>query len=210
MFKNKKKGFSDQLTSEDHSVTVVSWKDNQVLYFVSNSDTKSPQVQVQRYCSIEKDVVMVNQPLCINKYNKSMGGVDRADQNIAQYRINLRSNKWWWALFAWVPDVALQNAWILYKQNKLPEDPKLDLLGFRREVVRTYIRKYKSNRPLGSTTLKRKRVSSDIRFDGIGHYRSSSPTTRRCGLCGKSCRIMCRKCDKGLHASCFNNYHGVN
>ena len=42
-----------------------------------------------------------------------MGGVDRMDQNISYYRISIRSKKWWVAFFMFMPDVAIQNAWLL-------------------------------------------------------------------------------------------------
>ena len=67
-----------------------------------------------------------------------MGGVDRADQNISSYRIAIRSNKWWGALFSWVPDMIMQNAWILYKRFKSPTDPNHDLLSFRREFFKIF------------------------------------------------------------------------
>jgi len=44
-----------------------------------------------------------------------MGGVDRCDQNVSTCRISTRCKKWWWALFVWIPDMILQNCWILYR-----------------------------------------------------------------------------------------------
>ena len=90
----------EQQTAVDNSATIVGWKDNKVVYFTSNCDGKSPEIQVERYCRDSKARVMVKQPQCIYKYNKSMGGVYRADQNVSSYRIAIRSNKWWWALFS--------------------------------------------------------------------------------------------------------------
>ena len=37
----------------------------------------------------------IEQPNIINQYNMSMWGVDRMDQNISAYMINLRTNKCW-------------------------------------------------------------------------------------------------------------------
>ena len=59
------------------------------------------------------------------------GGFDRADQNIATYLISIRIKKWWWPLFVWVPDMIMQNAWLLYRANKGADDPCVDLLQFR-------------------------------------------------------------------------------
>ena len=116
------RGYADQRTARDDSVTVVSWKDNKIVYFVSNCEKRQPEVQVERYCRDQKKRVLVKQPQSINKYNKAMGGVDRADQNISSYRIGIRSKKWWLPLFAWIPDMVMQNAWILYKKYKGKND----------------------------------------------------------------------------------------
>ena len=75
------------------------------------------------------------------------GGVDRADQNIATYRISIRIKKWWWPLFVWVPDMIMQNAWLLYRAHKGEDDPYVDLLQFRREIVNVYLAKYSKQTP---------------------------------------------------------------
>ena len=40
-----------------------------------------------------------------------MGGIDRMDQNISAYMINLRREKLWWPLFRFVVDVAVNNGY---------------------------------------------------------------------------------------------------
>jgi len=44
----------------------------------------------------------VTQAASIHDYNQGMGGVDRMDQNISQYRIQIRSKKLWWP---YIPEV---------------------------------------------------------------------------------------------------------
>jgi len=46
-----------------------------------------------------------------------MGGVDRLDKNIAQYRIGIRSRKWYWPIIAYLLQTAMHNAWILYRDS---------------------------------------------------------------------------------------------
>jgi Transposase IS4 len=65
---------------------------------------------VKRWSKAAGTMIDVPQPHLINKYNKNMGGVDRMDQNIGAYRISIRSQKWQWPLFAYLLDVAMQNA----------------------------------------------------------------------------------------------------
>ena len=82
----EKRGAIAQETAIDNCTTVMAWKDNKVVLFASNCDGSSPEHKVERFCRDEKKRVLVKQPKAIEKYNASMGGVDRADQNIASYR----------------------------------------------------------------------------------------------------------------------------
>ena len=118
--------------------------------------------------------------------------------------------------FAWVPDMAVQNAWLLYRTYKTTDDPELDLLAFRREIESVYLAKYKTELELETkNTQKRKRkaqltssVPVDIRCDMVGHFQEYMDRNR-CALCNKSTQRCCIKCDKGLRNKCFNEFHGL-
>ncbi|KAG5867194.1 hypothetical protein JTB14_031963 [Gonioctena quinquepunctata] len=100
-----------------------------------------------------------------------MGGTDLMEENIARWRISLRGKKWWWCLFIWLLDAAIQNAWVLNKQS----GNKIAQLNFRREIVKTYFKKYKNppkgkGRPSASKSSRSfSRVGDDVRYDNIGH-----------------------------------------
>ena len=80
--------------------------------------------------------VEIDQPNAISFYNKTMGGVARMDQNIGAYMINIHNKKWWWLLFRFCVDLDVNNAFQLYRLQPLNQGQKrLDLLGFRREIV---------------------------------------------------------------------------
>ena len=140
-----------------------------------------------------KKKVSVSQPKIISAYNKDMGGVDRADQNIANYRISIRSKKWWWPLFIWPIDMVISNAWVLYRQNKKQDQESMSLLAFRREIATILLLKFRylgkatrSERPRGQFVSASKRVKVDIRFDHVDHYQSKMDTQKRCGVCKKT------------------------
>ncbi|KAJ8334020.1 hypothetical protein SKAU_G00413390 [Synaphobranchus kaupii] len=63
----------------------------------------------------------IQKPLCIEEYNRYMGGVDRADQLCSYYDFKHRSMKWYQRYYHHVKEVALVNAYILFKEsgNKL-------------------------------------------------------------------------------------------
>lgn len=76
-----------------------------------------PDLKVLRYSAKEKQFVSIDQPALIKRYNNHMGGVDRMDQNVAAYRINVRTKKWWCPMFAFIIDVMAQNSWIFHRQT---------------------------------------------------------------------------------------------
>ena len=81
-----------------------------------------------------------------------MGGVDHMDQNISVYMINLRPKQWRWPLFRFVIDVAVSNAYQIYRPPHLnPGKYRLDVLGFRRAIVDAHYHLYRKGLP--STTL---------------------------------------------------------
>jgi len=88
----------------------------------------------------EKKTIQVKRPLSIGQYNQYMGGTDLMDKNQNRYRISLCGKKWWWCLFTWLIDVALQNAWILHKKSGVI----LSQLEFRLDIVQTYLITYRN------------------------------------------------------------------
>ena len=110
----KSRGFYEQFIDEQNTLTMVEWNDNRCVFVVSNCLSAAPTSTVSRYCRKEKKKISVDQPQLIKIYNKKMGGIDRCDQNISTYCISIKSKKWWWALFAGIPDMVMQNFWLLY------------------------------------------------------------------------------------------------
>ena len=130
---NKEKcGSSDVVTDVSVNITTVSWKDNNVVNTIFTFTSKQAIQLVKRYCHHEKRRVNIEQPNIIKQYNMSMRGIDRMDQNISAYMINLRTKKWWRPLFRFVVDVTVNNAHQIYRQCHLnPGEYILDALGFR-------------------------------------------------------------------------------
>ena len=119
---------------------------------ISTFTGKQPTQQPKRFCYCEKQRVNVEQPNIINQYNTSTGGVDRMDQNTLAYMINLHPKEWWWPLFRFVADVAVNNAYQMYRQSHLHHaEYRLDALGFRWTIVDAYYHLYRKSLP--STTL---------------------------------------------------------
>ena len=210
--KKADRGTYDYRLDSTTGIIVTRWNDNSVVTLASNCHGIAPLGTAKRWSRTERKFVDISQPYVIDRYNRHMGGVDRMDQNISTYRISIRSKKWWWALFAYLLDVAMQNAWILYRHTAAATQRPLDQLDFRRDICTVYYKRYSGERasigrPLGRPKAIKGRVPSDIRTDGINHFLESSGTQRRCGVCGLKTRRICRKCDIGLHQECLASFH---
>lgn len=81
------RGLSHQVSSKD--ILVVQWKDNKVVSVASNFDTSANKT-APRYCRLTKSKINVPQPGLIYNYNRGMGGVDKLDNMVANYRTRIR------------------------------------------------------------------------------------------------------------------------
>lgn len=106
----KECGYYDYCTDANNTCTVTSWNDNRIVLLVSTCDSTFPVRQTNRWVSKENKKVAVSQSNVALQYNRFMGGVHRMDENIANYRVAIRSKKWWWPLFAFGIDMTVHNA----------------------------------------------------------------------------------------------------
>ena len=92
--------------------------------------------------------------------------------NIAAYRISVRSKKWWWPLFDYLLDVAMQNAWLIYRQTAGAVQQSLDQLDFCLFCVLNLLRSLHNRSPFSGT-----RSWSSVAFESQG---TIGATTRWC------------------------------
>ncbi|XP_046685691.1 piggyBac transposable element-derived protein 1-like [Homalodisca vitripennis] len=103
---------------------------------------------VKRFSLKAKKHAFIPQPNLIHQYNKKMGGVDRCDQNMSLYRIQIRGKKWYFPLICDCIDSAEQNAWQLHRHA----GGNLDHLSFRRRLACNLLETFgkgKSKRDVG-------------------------------------------------------------
>ncbi|XP_033231548.1 piggyBac transposable element-derived protein 3-like, partial [Belonocnema kinseyi] len=142
VMKNCKRGEYHQVTDVNSKITLVRYNDNNVVTVGSTFCGVQPIGQCKRWSKAEKKRITIDQPRCIVQYNENMGGVDRMDQNIASYRIGIRSKKWYWPLIGYAINTCVNNAWKLYRLTEQGKRDGLDLLGFTRRIVQTYLAKH--------------------------------------------------------------------
>ena len=206
------RGTYDSSFDTRNGLVVVRWHDNSIVNVVSNIHGVEPVQSASRWPRTERARIRIRQPFVVHHYNQTMGGVDRTDQNIAKYRISVRSKKWWWPVFAYCVDLAVQQTWHLYRAKEASKQVPLDLLGIRRATVAVFLaqgrRQVRLGRPLGRPKSLSKRVPDEVRLDGLNHYAQSS-TEARCAFCKNRCRAKCSKCDIALNRECFEVFHTV-
>ncbi|XP_028299349.1 uncharacterized protein LOC114461463 [Gouania willdenowi] len=175
-------------------------------------------------------------PECVVAYNAFMNGVDKLDQNVAYYPYIRRSLNWSKKFVAYLFQICMFNAFVLYKARHHGECKTL--LEFMRSVVKSWTAKRHvvkeeevagvgteggGNLQEGQDTARAPYNSDpDSRLDGqIGRHklehlvsttRKSKPV-RRCRVCARKgkrseTRLYCKACCVPLHAGeCFTAYH---
>ena len=69
-------------------------------------------------CAYEKEMPI---HLCIEDYNRHMGGVDIADQLRSYYDTQLTSFCTWWPMLCWAYDTMITNAYVIFRD--MPQSP---------------------------------------------------------------------------------------
>lgn len=101
----KERGWHEVITDSNNKISIVRWNDNKCVMVASTFTGVYPMQHASRFIRSEKKKKSIPMPNAIAVYNHSMGGVDRFDQNMAYYSINLRTKKWWWPFFRFTVDL---------------------------------------------------------------------------------------------------------
>lgn len=184
-------------------IALCKWNDNSVVTLATNACSVLPVNKVKRFSQSEKKHVYIDQPRLIKAYNENMGGVDRSDQNIGQYRVSIRGKKWYFPLFSHCVDMAAQNSWHLHRND----GGTLDQLQFRRDIGTQLLETYRKITKKGPSKLPKNALQFS-RYDRLDHLVTYHESQRKCAVCHKKANFVCQKCDVGLHPkNCFVAYH---
>nr|CAH7723146.1 unnamed protein product [Callosobruchus chinensis] len=198
--KKEKRGKFDYAKVQGRNIIFVKWNDNNIVCFASTKGGIEPVNPVKRYSQKEKKFVYIDQPHLVKLYNKNMGGVDRSDQNIAQYRVQIRGKKWYFSLLSHCIDMAITNAWHIHKKR----GNAMDQLAFRRSIAMTIL---EQNKKEYAFQKGRPRQMLELRYDRMDHLVVPQEKQTRCAQCHTKTTTRCRKCDIGVHVKCFVLYH---
>lgn len=83
-------------------------------------------------------------PKVVTEYSKFMKGVDRFNQASAFYSFQRRTVRWYRSIVIWLLEVALNNAYRLYRQGL--GDEALSTVKFRKEIIKEWEREHLAQR----------------------------------------------------------------
>lgn len=203
IIEKKNRGHIEEAFSDE--ISLVKWKDNKVVSVASNKLRSFPLQKTNRWNRILKKYVEVNMPNSIHHYNRRMGGVDLFDQQVAAYRIRIRSKKWWWSLFAWNINAQAVNAWMLFRRN----GGNVSLLEFNRQIVLSTLKSLGVSRKTPGPKQTYAGPSSEaVRYNGLPHWtKKGEHPNARCKCCGRRTIYLCEMCDIPMHPECMKIYH---
>ena len=183
----------------DSGIMIVAWKDNKAVLCASTLGYVEPLKHATRFDRKLKKRIVIDCPYAVHLYNQTMGGVDRSDQNISLYRSNIRGKKWYYPLFLHAIDLAIGNAWLLYKLITKDRKP-LDHLHFRLAVAQHFLSSAKA--------LKRIPLVPNMRYENADHLVVyADGQVGRCAKCHSRAGFMCKSCSRFLHPKCFLAFH---
>ncbi|XP_069959989.1 piggyBac transposable element-derived protein 3-like [Cherax quadricarinatus] len=152
---NVARGYFD-FQSNDH-ILLVRWKDNKVVTLVTNDVGVYPLGLIERYDKASKKKDHFECPGIIKNYNANMGGIDKSNMLVHLYKTPMKSKRWYMRLFAYVLDVAVVNAWLLYCRDcRSLNMPCTPLKLFRLEISVTARSK---GQKVNRTSMRRSRDS---------------------------------------------------
>ena len=120
------RGTMKMMVDSQNHIAAYGWLDNSPVQMITTADGSANRAQVSR--QVGKDVVYVNAPQCLERYNQLMQGVDRHDQMRALFSLVNRHGfkKYYVKIILGLIDMAITNAWIHYKMvnKELCKNPR--------------------------------------------------------------------------------------
>ena len=101
-------------------LSCLKYQDAKTVYLISTTET-SENVLTGRHDFRTNEAKV--RPSMVHAYDLKMGAVDRNNQMVENYKLNIKTLKWWKKLFFHLINVAIVNAYIIYKENCVSSPP---------------------------------------------------------------------------------------
>ncbi|XP_069957776.1 piggyBac transposable element-derived protein 2 isoform X1 [Cherax quadricarinatus] len=156
--------------NNNDGVLVVRWKDTKVVTLVTTDIGVEPMSLVERYNKGTKRKEKISCPAVIKNYNANMGGIDKSNMLVHLYKTPMKSKRWYMRLFAYIIDLAVVNAWVLYcRDSRAIKQKCMQLKYFRNSI--SEIARSKGQNLRGSslrTTPRPSPTNSPCTSNGVG------------------------------------------
>ncbi|XP_068985425.1 piggyBac transposable element-derived protein 4-like isoform X2 [Bombus flavifrons] len=192
------------------NMLALKWQDKREVYMLSTShsadyiNTKKINYQTGE---------IIQKPSCIVDYIANMGVVNNRDKVISSVQSVRKGVKWYKIYFFHLLDVAIWNAYCLYK---LQEKEKVTMRAFHLRLLKEIFEKFgytnnniSSNKSIADHPFR----LSGKHFPSYCRSTKSKKALRNCIICSKNdvrrrSRYECEDCDVGLCViPCFKIYH---
>lgn len=193
-------------------ILVLQWKDKKDVFLISTVHNSSFVEAIQ------KSGKVIQKPKVVMDYNNTMGGVDRADQQMSFYSfMRKQQKKYYKKIFRHLLEQCVWNAYVIYKKNGNSIEHRDFLWHLVRKIMEVHLHE-KRGRNYPSS------AENSLRLIGRHFPRYIPPTgskqkpTRCCAVCcskkldgkkiRKETRFHCEDCSVALCAiPCFEVYH---
>ena len=174
---------------------------NKSVNLVSACVSIEPLHTVRRYDRSSKEKINVKQPNIVHVCNQYMGGIDKLDMICALYKPRLRTRRWYIYIWFHTIQIAVVNAWFLYRRDlKIcrPDTQFMQFKCFLAEVAESLIKVTSSSgRPSFDSILqpptKAARVqgnpSNNVKKDVFDHMPCYNEKRQRCLSCSQDYHI---------------------
>ncbi|KAG0723877.1 PiggyBac transposable element-derived protein 1 [Chionoecetes opilio] len=166
----------------------------------------------------------------IKSYNANMGDINNSDMLVHLNRTPVKAKRWYMRMFAYVIDLSITNAWIIYRWDcKALAETGLTLKNFRIQVFRSA-----SGQRLGTSRPRKSSATSgslnttvdvptpvrghcshvpenSVRFDLTLFHAPVYTTRQTCKFCSRKghilrSNVLCRVCKVNLCLNAERNY----
>ena len=151
----KRRKYGIYTETQKGPLVATAWRDKKTIHLLSTADDPgAPAVQVERK---RRDGTRnnVSCPMVVREYNAHMNGVDHADQLRSEHATYRTSKKWWHYVFWFLVDLAVANAFILFRES--PHHQRQTKTGRRKPWRQVEFRQALSKQLIGRVRTSRKR-----------------------------------------------------
>ena len=199
----------------------VSWMDKKPVNLLSTYCDPHLRDEVQRWRASKRGGkrdrrVTLPCPEVVTEYHTWMRGVDVFSQRESYSRIGHRARRWWPRLAWFLIDMAINNAYILYRQYMAGQEesdiaaqsPK----GFRRALMQALVGTFTARKKRGRPSLQPK-----LAADEVHHIPQLRAKDQVCTVCSKTMRRSqgkhkprtregCGTCGVAVHFACWKEH----